>query len=101
MTRRTICITARKAALLAVLCFSAISATAATLTIDCDAGGTINGAVANAKPRDTILVSGTCKEQVSIPPEVVGITLDGQKKTTIEHPGGKAASPHAFYNSGK
>jgi parallel beta-helix repeat protein len=31
----------------------------------------------------------------------VRITLDGQKKTTIQHPGGKAASPHAFYSRGK
>src|SRR5207247_2082688 len=94
MTERMMYIKTRKIALLSALCFSAISATAATLTVDCNAGGTINGALANAKPRDTILVSGTCKEQVNIPPEVVGITLDGQKKTTIQHPGSGAALPH-------
>jgi hypothetical protein len=88
-------------AFLGGLCFSALSANAATLIVDCDAGNTIMAAVANAKPRDTILVSGTCKEQVSIPPEVVNVTFDGQKKTTIQHPGGTQPSPHAFYNRGK
>ncbi len=48
-----------------------------------------------------MLISGTCKEQVSIPPEVTRVTFDGQKKTTIQHPGGQQASPHAFYNRGK
>ena len=32
---------------------------------------------------------------------MVGLTLDGQKKTTIQHPGGNAPSPHALYNRGK
>jgi parallel beta-helix repeat protein len=69
--------------------------------VDCDAGQTVNGALANVKPGDTVLVSGTCKEQVNIAPEIVRVTLDGQKKTTIVHPGGKQASPHALYNRGK
>jgi parallel beta-helix repeat protein len=90
-----------RAALLAVLCLAVSFATAATVTVDCDAGNTVNGALANVRPGDTVLVSGTCKEQVSIAPHIVGITLDGQKKTTIQHPGGQAASPHALYNRGK
>src|SRR4051812_21083663 len=87
--------------LLAVMCLSAQGAYAATLNVDCDAGQAVNAAVRSAKPGDTVLVSGTCKEQVSIPPEVVNITLDGQKKTTIVHPGGNQPSPHALYNRGK
>jgi parallel beta-helix repeat protein len=98
MYRTAICTSTCKAALLAALCFSA---SAATLTVDCDAGNTISGALTNIKPGDTVLVSGTCKEQVNIAPEIVRITLDGQKKTTIQHPGGAAASPHALYNRGK
>ena len=88
------------AALVALLCFQA-GAHAATVTVDCDAGNSLNSAVRSAKPGDTILVTGTCKEQVSIPPEVMNITLDGQKKTTIVHPGGTQVSPHALYNRGK
>ena len=88
-----------EAAVLAVLCFSA--ANAATLNVDCDAGNTIASVYASIKPGDTVLVSGVCKEQVNIPPEVTRVTFDGQKKTTIQHPGGQQASPHAFYNRGK
>ncbi|MGZ5126300.1 MAG: right-handed parallel beta-helix repeat-containing protein [Burkholderiales bacterium] len=101
MNRTTICIRTCKAAFLAGLCFSATLANAATLTVDCDSGNTIMGALGNVKQGDTVLVSGTCKEQVSIAPEIVRITLDGQKRTTIQHPGGAAPSPHALYNRGK
>lgn len=83
------------------LCFSATWANAATLNVDCDAGGTIMGALAKAQPGDTVLVSGVCNEHVNIAPELTRIMLDGQKKTTIRHPGGKQASPHALYNRGK
>jgi parallel beta-helix repeat protein len=87
------------AAFCAMLCIT--SAHAATLNIDCDAGNTIASVYATVKPGDTVLVSGTCKEQVSVPPEVTRVTFDGQKKTTIRHPGGQQTSPHAFYNRGK
>ncbi len=89
-----------KTATLVCLCFSA-AANAATITVDCDAGNTIASVYATVKPGDTVLVSGTCKEQVSIPPEITRVTFDGQKKTTIQHPGGSSPSPHAFYNRGK
>ena len=93
--------TIRTSALTVTLLVSALAAHAATLTVDCDAGQAVNPAVRSAKPGDTVLVSGTCKEQVNIPPEVANITVDGQKKTTIVHPGGTQASPHAFYTRGK
>ncbi len=89
------------AAVLAGLCFSALPAQAATVAVDCDAGNTITAALAGVKPGDTVLVSGTCKEQVSFAPEMVRITLDGQKKTTIQHPGGSAPSPHTVFIRGK
>ncbi|MCX7135966.1 MAG: right-handed parallel beta-helix repeat-containing protein [Proteobacteria bacterium] len=89
-----------KTAILACLCFSA-AANAATVAVDCDAGNTITAALTTAKPGDTVLVSGTCKEQVSVNPEVTRITLDGQKKTTVQHPGGQTASVHAVYIRGK
>ena len=89
------------AVVLANLCFSALPADAATFTVDCDAGNTITAALGNVKPGDTVLVSGTCNEQVSFVPEMVRITLDGQKKTTIHHPGKGAPSPHTVFIRGK
>ena len=94
---KSICIRA----LVAGLCFSSLSAGAATATVDCAAGQTITSALAGAKPGDTIMVSGMCKEQVYVQPEMARITLDGQKKTTIQHPGGSKPSPHAVYIRGK
>src|SRR4051812_31936930 len=92
---------AGKRSLVVWLCSFAPALQAATINVDCDAGNTINSTFATVKPGDTVLVSGTCKEQVSIPPEVTRITLDGQKKTTIQHPGGSSPSPHTLYNRGK
>ena len=88
-------------ALLAGLCVSAPLAIAATVSVDCDAGATIQAALANVKPGDTVMASGTCNEQVSFNPELVRITLDGQKKTTIQHPGKGAPSPHTVFIRGK
>ena len=101
MEKTAIRIRTGKAVLLAGLCFSALLANAATVSVDCDAGNTIMAALANLKPGDTVLVSGTCNEQVSFAPEMVRITLDGQKKTTIQHPGKPAASPHTVFIQGK
>ncbi len=58
-----------------------------TLKVDCDAGEKIQQKIALAKPGDTVLVSGTCSENVVIPSEVVRITLDGQGKAVIQAPG--------------
>jgi parallel beta-helix repeat protein len=96
-----ICDACSKAALVAGLCILTMTANAATITVDCDTGGTIMGALANIKPGDTVLASGACKEHVNIAPEIARITLDGQKKTTIHHPGGTQTSPHAVYIRGK
>lgn len=90
-----------KTAALAGLWAFALPGLAAPVSVDCDAGGTIKAALANVRPGDTILVSGTCHEQVSFTPEMTRITLDGQKKTTIQHPGKFAPSPHAVFIRGK
>jgi parallel beta-helix repeat protein len=101
MDKTTIRMRTGKAVLLAGLCFSALLAHAATVSVDCDAGNTVMAALGNVKPGDTVLVSGTCNEQVSFAPEMVRITLDGQKKTTIQHPGKSAPSPHTVFVRGK
>jgi hypothetical protein len=75
MNKTTILVSTGKAALLACLCFS--WANAATVAVDCDAGNTITAALGSVKPGDTVLVSGTCKEQVSIAPEITRVTFDG------------------------
>jgi parallel beta-helix repeat protein len=90
----------RIAIITAIICLSA-PASAATLSVDCDSGATITAALAAVKPGDTVKVIGTCKEQVSFAPEMVRITLDGQKKTRIEHPGKSAPSPHGVFIRGK
>ena len=86
---------------LAMLCACASSAHAATVSVDCDAGQSVNAAIGKVRPGDTILVSGTCNEQVSFEAEMARVTLDGQKKTTIRHPGKPAYSPHTVYIRGK
>jgi nitrous oxidase accessory protein NosD len=101
MKKNVIHMRAARAVLLAGLCFLALAGHAATVSVDCDTGNTIQAALGNVKPGDTVLVSGTCKEQVSFNPELVRITLDGQKKTTIEHPGKAAPSPHTVFIRGK
>src|SRR5262249_42832382 len=101
MDKSVIHTTTGKAMLLASLCFSALPVHAATVAVDCDAGNTIMAAMGKVRPGDTVLVSGTCNAQVSFAPELVRITLDGQKKTTIQHPGKSAASPHNVFFQGK
>jgi len=101
MNKKSICTRFEEAVFLAGFCFSALSANAATVSVDCDAGNTVMAALGNVRPGDTVQVSGTCNEQVSFAPEMVRITLDGQKKTTIQHPGKGAASPHTVFIRGK
>lgn len=59
---------------------------AATIKVDCDAGGTIGTALLTLKPGDTLLVKGTCRENVAITAERHRLTLDGQGQTTIDAP---------------
>ena len=59
---------------------------ATTHTVDCNAGEKIQDKLALVKPGDTIQVSGTCSENVSVLSEVVRVTLDGQGKTVIQAP---------------
>jgi hypothetical protein len=59
---------------------------AATVNVDCDAGAMIAASLNDVKPGDTILVRGTCRENIVIQSEMQRITLDGQEKTTIDAP---------------
>lgn len=77
---------------------------AGPVRVDCDAGGTIGSKLGTVNPGDTILISGTCRETVVIPPEMARVTLDGQGKATIAHPEGGAtlgAARHTVFIRGR
>ena len=59
---------------------------AASIKVDCDAGGKIGAALVNMKPGDTLLAKGTCRENVVITTEMARLTLDGQGTATIDAP---------------
>lgn len=56
--------------------------------VDCDKeeAGALQRAIDRARPGDTILVSGTCHENLSIPAARDSITLDGRGTATIDGP---------------
>jgi len=63
-----------------------VGGAAATLTVNCDAGGKIQAAIDAAHAGDTIQVSGVCNENVRFNDEVMRITLDGKGTATIHGP---------------
>lgn len=68
---------------LALALFAAAPTSAATITVDCNAGASIRPAIGKLKPGDVLLVQGTCRENVLIHSEINGVTIDGQGKATI------------------
>ena len=54
-----------------------------TRAVNCNAGDTIQEAVDNSNGGDTVLVSGTCNENVNISTGKTNITIDGQGTATI------------------
>lgn len=54
-----------------------------THTLTCGPEKTIGQAIKTLKPGDTLLVSGTCNENLALGQEVARITLDGQGTATI------------------
>ena len=75
---------ARFALLLSACALACGPVAAATITVDCAAGEKIQDKVVQAKPGDTVQVSGACSENVRIPAEIVRVTLDGQGKATVQ-----------------
>ncbi len=57
----------------------------AHIQVDCSSAS-LQAAIDKAKPGETLLVSGTCKENLVIHEEVARITLDGQGKATVNGP---------------
>jgi parallel beta-helix repeat protein len=56
---------------------------AATVTVDCDAGGAVGRVLNSLEPGDVLLVQGACRENILIQAQFQHITLDGQRKATI------------------
>jgi hypothetical protein len=73
---------AAASAALSVLLLPALGVAGDTLYVDCNAGNTIEGALATAKPGATVLVTGDCRENVQIA-GWDGLTLDGQDSAII------------------
>ncbi|HEU5180687.1 MAG TPA: right-handed parallel beta-helix repeat-containing protein [Candidatus Polarisedimenticolia bacterium] len=59
---------------------------AATVDVDCDAGSALGPAFRSLKPGDTVLVGGTCRENLVIQAELQGITIEGKGKAAIDAP---------------
>jgi parallel beta-helix repeat protein len=69
----------------------------AAYTLACGSGRTIGQALKTLKPGDTLVVSGTCNENVDIGDEFQRITLDGQNTAVINGD----ASAHAVTVRGR
>ena len=59
---------------------------AATLNVDCNKGGAVGRILSRLKPGDVVFLHGTCRENIVIQPEIPRITVDGQRKATMEAP---------------
>ena len=64
-----------------------------TRAVNCDAGDTIQEAVDNSNPGDTVLVSGACSENVLVGVNKRNIVIDGQNTATVNGPD---ATNHTF-----
>src|SRR5438067_801299 len=71
------------AAVLLSLSASVGRAQSGTHTLTCGPEKTIGQAIKTLKPGDTLLVSGTCNENLAIGQEVERIILDGQGTATV------------------
>ena len=70
-------------AFLGLAVFAAASpALAAIRNVDCTKGETITTALTDAVPGDTIRVTGTCRERITITTD--RLTLDGQDRTILD-----------------
>jgi hypothetical protein len=56
---------------------------AATVTVDCDSGGTVETILGGLKAGDVLLVQGTCRENILIQAQIFHVTLDGRQRATI------------------
>ncbi len=69
-----------------------------TRAVDCEAGQTIQEAVNNSNPGDTVLVSGACSENVVVGVGKRNIVIDGQNSATVNGPD---STTHTFQVRGQ
>jgi parallel beta-helix repeat protein len=70
-------------ALLALGLTAVAQTRAASVSVDCNTGGAVGPILSSLKPGDLVLVQGTCRENLLIQAELQRITIDGQRKATI------------------
>lgn len=68
------------------------------LNVTCDANRTIGKALRHARPGDTLVVNGTCNENVALPAELHRVTLDGRGTAAVH---GTDATLSTFNVKGK
>src|SRR4051812_9680479 len=54
--------------------------------VDCDNGGVISRALEKLRPGETLLISGTCAENVELGDDLRHVTLDGRGSGAISAP---------------
>jgi len=81
---KTKTIAAKVSLVLAGICFLASPGQAANLKLTCSDKISIGNAVKKLKPGDTLLVSGTCNENLLILEDTLRVVLDGQGKAIIQ-----------------
>jgi hypothetical protein len=69
--------------LVAVFFLTVSSSEAKVLKVTCTPTKRLNASIIKLKPGDVLAVTGTCNENVVIPPQINGITIDGQGTAII------------------
>jgi hypothetical protein len=69
-------------------------ALAAIINVDCSRGETITRTLTAAVPGDTIRVTGTCRERITITTD--RLTIDGQGRTILDGGGGTRLSSQGW-----
>ena len=69
--------------LAAIFFLTVSSSEAKVLKVTCTPGKGLNASIIKLKPGDVLAVTGTCDENVVIPPQISGITIDGQATAII------------------
>ena len=80
-------IVVRRLIILAGLLWLPLSiADAANVKLTCNGKNSLGNAVKKLKPGDTLMLTGTCNENLVIPEEIVRVSLEAQGKATINGP---------------
>src|ERR1043166_9178406 len=73
-------------ALAMILIFFGVADAASAASVDCGKGDKVGPAVAAASAGERIVIRGTCRESVTIPPNAYGLVLEGDGDASIVGP---------------